>query len=428
MPGPAKREELPRRYALQARYVFPVDAPPLENGVVLVDAREIRSVGSTPPTDCELIELGNAAILPGLVNAHAHLDFSNLATPLGRPGMPLYEWLDLVVRRERDAAAAVASECSQAAIERGLHEALSHGTTGIGDIVRRTEQVKPSGLLGTSLDYTAFLELIGLSSQRASTAMAQGATWLDASDPVADAETFHAALSPHAPYSTRLSLVEAVCRLSTERHFPIAMHLAESRDELELLDIQAGGLVDTIRGLGAWDATAFRPGMKPRDYLELLATADRALVIHGNYLDAEDRAFLAQHAARVAVVYCPRTHSYFGHAPYPLAELLAAGASVALGTDGRGSNPDLSLLAEMRHVAAHHSAVEPAAVLRMGTLAGAEALGHANRYGSLTPGKEANLAVVPLPNRDAAVDPHELIFDSELGVTMTIYRGQIVFP
>ena len=115
------------------------------------------------------------------------------------------------------------------------------------------------------------------------------------------------------------------------------------------------------------------------DYLRLLASAHRALVIHGNYLDDEEIAFLGANAARMTVVYCPRTHDWFAHSPYPLEKMLAAGVAVALGTDGRGSSPDLSLLAEMRFAAQRHPAVRLDRILQMGTILAARALGWDDR-------------------------------------------------
>jgi cytosine/adenosine deaminase-related metal-dependent hydrolase len=163
------------------------------------------------------------------------------------------------------------------------------------------------------------------------------------------------------------------------------------------------------------------------DYLRELTAAPRALAIHGNYLAADEIEFLAAHADRLAVVYCPRTHAWFGHTPYPLAHMLSAGVRVALGTDSRASNPDLSLLEEMRFVARHHPQLDPARVLELGTLAGALALGRDGDIGTLEPGKLANLAMVPLPEYEA-VDPHELLFDSALAVCQTWYRGRPVRP
>ena len=125
----------------------------------------------------------------------------------------------------------------------------------------------------------------------------------------------------------------------------------------------------------------------------------------------------------MAVVYCPRTHAWFGHPPYPLEKMLAAGASVAVGTDSRASSPDLSLLAELRHVARSRPAIPPQVVLQLGTSRAAAALDCDRESGNLAPGKWANLAVVALPDRDAA-DPYELLFDSDGPVVRTYYRGE----
>jgi cytosine/adenosine deaminase-related metal-dependent hydrolase len=200
------------------------------------------------------------------------------------------------------------------------------------------------------------------------------------------------------------------------------MHVAESREELQLLATGDGPFRELLEALGAWDREAIPLGSRPLDYLQVLALAPRALVIHGNYLDLAERAFIAERAARMSVIYCPRTHSYFAHERYPLAEMLAAGIRVAIGTDSRASTPDLNLLAELQHVAAKHPGLRPAEILVLGTLAGAQALGQDHEVGSLTAGKLANLAIVPIGSTNAA-DPHELVLNTSAEVATTYYRG-----
>ncbi len=173
---------------------------------------------------------------------------------------------------------------------------------------------------------------------------------------------------------------------------------------------------------GAWDPTARPHGARPLDELRVLSLAHRALVVHGNYLDDEEIDFLGRQRRQMAVVYCPRTHAWFGHSPYPLEKLLAAGAIVALGTDSRASAPDLSLLAEIRQVAREFPAMGRAAILDLGTRGSARALGLDSRIGTLESGKWANLAVVALPEY-AAADPHELILDAAGPVVATWVRG-----
>src|SRR5205814_8406147 len=119
------------------------------------------------------------------------------------------------------------------------------------------------------------------------------------------------------------------------------------------------------------------------------------------------------------LVYCPRTTAAFGHPPHPFREFLQRGVRVALGTDSLASNPDLDLLAEMRFVHQRHPDFPGDALLRMGTLSGAEALGWADETGSLTPGKSADLVVVPLPDIDG--DPYQLLFESPQPVARTMF-------
>jgi cytosine/adenosine deaminase-related metal-dependent hydrolase len=177
-----------------------------------------------------------------------------------------------------------------------------------------------------------------------------------------------------------------------------------------------------LESRGAWDPAARPPGARPLDELRVLSRAHRALVVHGNYLDDEEIAFLGRQRRQMAVVYCPRTHAWFSHTPYPLEKLLAAGAIVALGTDSRASSPDLSLLAEMRHVARGFPVMSRATILELGTLGSARALGLDSRIGTLEPGKRANLAVVALPE-DIAADPHELLLDTAGEVLATWVGG-----
>ena len=224
-------------------------------------------------------------------------------------------------------------------------------------------------------------------------------------------EHWQPGLSPHAPYTVHPELLARAVDLSVEHEIPLAMHLAESREEIDFLRDGRGPFRELLESRGAWDPTARPRGARPLDELRVLARAHRALVVHGNYLDDEEIDFLGRQRRQMAVVYCPRTHAWFAHARYPLEKLLAAGAIVALGTDSRASSPDLSLLAEMRHVAREFPAMSRATILELGTLGGARALGLDSQIGTLEPGKWANLAAIALPE-DAAADPHELLLDA----------------
>ena len=233
-------------------------------------------------------------------------------------------------------------------------------------------------------------------------------------------------VSPHAPYTVRWDALRRIGQLSASARVPLAMHVAESPDELELLRDHRGPLRELLEQLEVWDPSAFPPGLQLLDRLQVLATAHRALAIHGNYLTAEELRFLAEHRDRIALVYCPRTHAFFGHDNYPLAEILRAGLRLAIGTDSRASSPDLSVLAELRQAARSHPELPPEAILRMGTLSGACALGLGDRVGSLRAGKQADLVAVSLPE-SASDDPYAFLHDPACRVVRVYKSGRLVF-
>jgi cytosine/adenosine deaminase-related metal-dependent hydrolase len=190
-----------------------------------------------------------------------------------------------------------------------------------------------------------------------------------------------------------------------QHNFPMAMHLAESREELELLRDGTGPFRQLLEERSMWDTDAIPLGSRPLDYLMLLAEAPRTLVIHGSFLDDDELKFLAARQQRMSLVYCPRTHAHFYptvHHSYPLSRALAAGVRVALGTDSRASTHDLNLLTDLQLTALTYPEIDAQRVLRMGTLSGAEALGRDTDVGSITVGKLANLVALPIPDNSRA--------------------------
>ncbi len=374
--------------ALRARIVFPVDRPPIENGVVTFDGDRILAVGSTD-TGIKPVDLGNVALLPGLVNAHTHLEFSHLRQPLGQPGIGIVDWIRLII-----AERARGDKERTNPITLGQQETLAAGVTMVGDIV-----TNPAATSAASIDTTCFHEVIGFSRARAESSLNSLVERLQAAAAVSNTASSFApvqGISPHAPYTVSPLLLRPLVTLAHRNNMPVAMHLAESREELQFLRNGDGPFKDLLEERSMWDAEAVPPGSTPHDYLRTLADAPWALVIHGNYLDEDELDFLGTHRDRMSLVYCPRTHAYFDHSPYPLATARKLGVRVALGTDSRASNPDLDLFAEMRHVSRAHQGIDPHETLRMGTLAGAEALGREAAVGSITPGKLANLVALPL--------------------------------
>jgi aminodeoxyfutalosine deaminase len=438
-------------FALKARYVFPVSSAPIADGLVGIEGDRITAVGRKAPADT-VQNLGNVAILPGLVNAHTHLEFSDLKKPLGKPGIKFTDW----IRRVRE-------YCQQTdinnigAVEKGFQECTRYGVTTIGDIAQPGRHVISKN--AHPVDGTAFYELLAPTTERIPAALelaqncissfeGSGFSVQDSEpsqeknpdprtltpEPSAEPRTLNHepfnwqfGLSPHAPYSVHVDLLEKIIGLSVHRRIPLAMHLAETREELQFLTDGSGPIRELLDELGAYDPTATGPGLRPIDYLQMLDVAARVLIIHGNYLIHDEIGLLADLAESMAVVYCPRTHAFFRNDRYPLEQMLTAGVTVCLGTDSRASSPNLDLLADMRLLALQYPDLPRSTAIELGTLQGAKALGRDSEIGSLQPGKFANLAIVPLPDTKTT-DPYELLLDSDLPASATWFRGKKVYP
>lgn len=406
-------------YALKARWVVPVDAEPIAEGVVSVEQGRIAAVGSADKSR-QVVDLGNVAILPGLVNAHAHLEFSDLEQPLGFAGIDFPAWIREIVARRRQFGEDADSIQRQKyeAVKGGAYECLRHGTTTLGEIT--TSPITDGIVPDAPLQCTMFHELIGLSQQRADAALHDAKTWLETFQ--GEKPVGQPALSPHAPYSVSTELLGKTISLSSEMRIPLAMHLAESVEELELLSSHSGPFVEMFTQSGFWEPSAIPRGLRPLDFIRQLARAHRTLVIHGNYLMSDEISLLAKYSDHMSVVYCPRTHAYFDHGRYPLVEMLAQGVNVALGTDSRASNPNLSLWEEMLFVVEHYPALTREKVVELGTIRGAAALGLDRETGSLARGKKADLCVIGLADRQA--DPFRMLFHPDSKPIATVLHGK----
>ncbi|HVK17496.1 MAG TPA: amidohydrolase family protein [Fimbriiglobus sp.] len=387
---------------LTARWVFPVSGPPLERGTVTVRGDSFEAVephGTRTPDE----DLGNVALIPGLVNAHTHLDLSG-ARGLIPPTDPDHftDWLRGVIAYRRTRT----PEQTQEDIREGLAECLRAGTTLIGDIA--AEGQSWDALAAAPTGAVVFREFIGLTADRARQEWSALSKWADATP---DTATCRAAVSPHAPYSVRMDFFRSLAW----NGWAMTAHLAESPAEMELIATKSGPFEVFLRDLGIWEPGWITPSV---DWL-LWRTRRSPCVLfaHGNYLSPDVEIWANQ-----SIVYCPRTHAAFRHPPHPFREFLARGVRVCLGTDSLASNPDLDIFAEARFVQQRYPDFPGDALLRMVTLSGAEALGWADEAGSLEPGKSADLVALPLPDRDAA-DPHELLFSTD-GERRTMFRGE----
>jgi cytosine/adenosine deaminase-related metal-dependent hydrolase len=393
---------LPESHTYTARWVFPVAGPPLPNGTVTVQGDRIEAVEPRGARTADT-HLGNVAIVPGLVNAHTHLDLSG-ARGLIPPTDPDHftDWLRGVIAYRRGRTPELVRED----IATGLAECLRFGTTLTGDI--SVDGGSWDAVAESQTRAVVFREMIGFSPERATATLEETKRWLDAHP---DTPVCRTAVSPHAPYSAFPPLYSMAWVWGRM----MATHLAETAIEVRFLLDRRGPVADFLKELGiaADQGTTYETA----GYLRVMRRVSRALIAHGNYLPGDSPI-----AANQSIVYCPRTHAAFGHPPHPFREFLARGVRVCLGTDSLASNPDLDILAEARFVRQRYPDFPGDTLLRMVTLSGAEALDWADESGSLEAGKSADFVAVPLPNHDPA-DPHELLFADHPGDRRTLFRG-----
>ncbi len=323
---------------LRARIVVPISQPPIADGFVRVDGNYIIEVGAWADVKnkSEAVDLGEVVLLPGLVNAHCHLDYTDFVGAIPTP-RSFTDWINSIVDLKKDVDDAAHRESWL----HGAAQCLRHGTTTLGNIETRPDLL-PELWAATPLRVASFLEMIVTRAQSdAAQAVADATNWIASHKPPRG----QAGLSPHAPYTTNSDLLEACAATD----LPMAMHLAESAEEDEMFRQGSGPLYEWLAAAGRQMADcgsgspivhAHRSGL----------LSENLIAIHGNYLDDDDIHLLAEN--HVSLVHCPRSHAYFGHAPFRAEALRTAGVNLCLGTDSlatmRAGDAELSLFEELR--------------------------------------------------------------------------------
>lgn len=401
-----------------ARYLLPVSAPIVRDGAVAVDGDRIVAIGPREEVlkvageGAELRELGDAVVLPGLVNAHTRLDSSWLGQDRP-PGGDYLSWLATFLDRRSASDEGAAGSAAEAALA-GLK---ARGTVAVGDVANEL-WIGPV-IARSGLRAVVFHELFGLRAEEAESLLAAAAGKLDtlSADPdlQASAGRVRVALTPHSPHTTSTPLLRALAGRSAACGDPLTIHVAETAAEVALLREGSGPLADFFRQRGLADDQWQPPKSTPVGYLHRMGVlSPRTLAVHCVHLDRQDRSLLQ--AAHVTVVTCPRSNRYLGVGTAPIPKLLGEGVPVALGTGSLASAPDLDLFAEMAALLEEHSGLSAAAVLRMATLNGAKALGLDADLGSIEVGKLAELVVVPL------TDPADKPFAAVCANPAEVYR------
>jgi cytosine/adenosine deaminase-related metal-dependent hydrolase len=399
-----------------ADMVLPMSAPPVPRGAVRVEGAHVTAVGPAakiePEPGEEVIDLGAATLLPGLINSHCHLDYTGFRGALeARHGFT--EWIKAIngLRRAYTNADYLKS------IAEGFSFLAEGGVTTVANIESFPELLPH--LPVPPLRTWWFLELIDVRSRLDDEATLLGALsffehhpdWLGGFG-----------LSPHAPYTASVDLYR-LARLCGEQHGMLSTtHIGESIEEHEMFSHARGPLYEFLAGMGR-DNSDCGQGSPLSHLIEHGVIGRDCLIVHLNYLQDYDYEMVAESGA--SVVHCPKCHAYFGHAPFPLKALRERGINLCLGTDSLASNNGLDMRSEMREAIAVHG-LDARYALEMCTLNGARALGQTGKLGEISPGSLADLVAFPFDGKGN--DPYQRVVQSQAKPKLLLVNGRKIFP
>src|SRR6266513_4658904 len=359
---PENRE---RRMIIRARTVATMDGPPIEDGAVAISGNRIIDVGEFPGVSArhsgqETVDLGEQALLPGLINAHCHLDYTCLRGKIAPP-QSFADW----IRAINGEKAKLSAEDYVASINQGFVEAKQFGTTTIANLTAFPELIAQ---IQEPIWTWWFAELIDVRQRlQNSTALSSHVSRRNeiVDRALESLKTIdRIGLAPHAPFTASANLYRCCADIAESDNFLLTTHLAESREEMQMFRDASGSLYEFLKEIGrnmsdcgrTTPLQAFVRTLQPlrRDpsvragLAESLGMTRPWIVAHLNELTESDFDLLAKIPRKFSIVHCPRSHAYFGHSDFQFERLSELGFSICLGTDSLASNDDLSLFAEMR--------------------------------------------------------------------------------
>lgn len=419
---------------LTANYVVPIVAPPIEKGGVAIDGSEIVAVGKSKEIvaqfpDAEIEDFGEAAILPGFVNCHSHLELTSMRGSLDDVEHDFSAWL----LKLNDMRAKLSEQHIRDAAIAGAVEGIQAGVTCFGDIgrygVAGFEALKSVGLRGVLFQETEF-------SADNATAGSDFKKLIEKFESLRETETdlVKVGISPHSPYTVSPTLFQHLTDYAVNNRVRLTIHAAESMDEDELLRHGTGFFKDVYKRFGVeWQS----PHCSATEYLDRLGVLRaKPLLAHCVTVSASDIELMAKRNSTIA--HCPKSNAKFGHGYAPFETFLDAGIAVGLGSDSVASNNICDILEESRFAALtarnrenSKRFISAKETLETATLGGAGALQLDDKIGTLEPGKQADIAVVSLTNtaQQPVNDIHTaLVFASNArDVLMTMVAGNKLY-
>ena len=409
-----------------ARWVIPITQPPIENGTVVENGGRITYVGprSDAPGGPDH-DLGDAILLPGLINTHTHLELTVMRGFL--ENCAFAPWIDKL-RQSRNEVLDDAALLDSARF--GVIEGLEAGITTYADTC--SSGVVMQALTELGVRGVMYQEVFGPDPSQVKLAMDDLARRIENLES-RQTELVRLGVSPHAPYTVSDALYAEAAKFAHARRLPMAMHIAESDEEQRIVTQGSGEFAERWRRRGI---AAERRARSPIELLEKHGALDRGpLLIHCVRADEADVRIMAAH--RCAVAHCPASNAKFGHGIAPLLPMLEAGIRVGIGSDSVASNNRMDVLDEARlavliHRAAtrKHDAFGSHQALELATMGGARALGIDDRVGSLEVGKDADLAAfrIDIARTMPVGDPYSAAIFALPGrsAALVAVRGKVV--
>ena len=366
-------------------------------------------------SDCSF-DFGCALILPGLVNAHTHLELSHLRRGADETA-DLIEWL----KKMRAALDGTSPDALADAATSGIEEAVRNGTTTLLEHTNAGASIEP--LLGAPIRNIVALETVGYSADD----LTEKKEWiLSQIKRIRNGKLSRPGIAPHSVYRLSPELIRFCAEVAEKEKLLISSHTSESKEEVEFSKRGTGRLRSLIERFGGSPDRVLPAGRTPVENLHSLGLLRRrTLLIHCNYPEYTD--FLLIRESGAAVVYCPRSHAFFGHSPHPFERFLSEGVDVLFGTDSLASTPTLSVLDELKFVKRRHKNIPARLLLSLATSVAARRL-LGDGFGKIEEGSPADLCAIALPAKPAdAEEALEVALEAESEVVLTVCDGEIIF-
>lgn len=380
-----------RSLILRSRWIAPMTSPLIEDGFVAIEDGGIVAFGAASDSPRKVdVDLGDAVLMPGLINAHTHLELSN--STQGEPPASFGAWLWRIIERRIELADGLNDDIAAATL-RGAAESLRFGVTTVGDISRECA-ITRRALRDSPLRVVSFGEVQAMAMRRGLLEERLGVALDDAEA----SDRLLIGLSPHAPFTVEPDAYSRVVEEADIRSMRICTHLAETLEEREFLAFGTGPLRELWNKLGTWDDLVPIVSDGPFGLARECGLLDMpSLLAHVNYASDDELAMLA--SGQSSVVFSPRTHAYFRHAPHRWREMMARGINVCVGTDSKASSPDLNLVDELRLLHKQYPEVDPAVLWDLITTNAAMAL-RLPGIGAIEEGFAADLVAFPATSDD----------------------------